>query len=116
MAKEAVGKFVETINKSPDLVKKCRQVMQGSKDAAGFAAFGKENGFQFTLAEAQGYFQELLGTSKPAGLTELQEDALTKVAGGKGEQCMPNKGIAGLGESVRLFRNLGAAPHWTFYR
>lgn len=114
MSKEAVSKFIVAINQSQELIKQCREAVAGSKDAGAFARLGAANGFRFTAADAESYFQELLGAEKPGKLTELDESSLAKAAGGKSEQFMPGRG--GLGDSVKLFRNLGSAPSWSFFR
>lgn len=121
MAKDAVEKFVESINKSPELLKKCKDAVEGSKDAGAFAALGKANGFEFSAAEAAEYFQETLGATKPPALTELGEEDLAKAAGGKdkhtgGRLALSSPELLKLNQSVCLFRGIGHAPAWTFYR
>ncbi len=115
MAKDAVSKFVEAINKSPDLLSRCRGAVHGSTDASGFAALGKECGFHFTPEEAHAYFEEALRASQPGGPAEIGADALGAVSGGfvqlglRGEQSQVR-------QSVLLFRGLGGAPSWSFRR
>ena len=119
MAKDAVGKFVEAINKSPDLLARCKGVTQKSTDASGFAALGKENGFHFTSEEAHSYFEEVLKASQPGDPAAMGDEALGAVSGG---YIAPHGGPGPGGEqsqvrqSVLLFRGLGGAPPWSFRR
>jgi hypothetical protein len=115
MAKDAVGKFVEAINKSPDLLARCKGVIQKSTDASGFAALGKENGFHFTSEEAMAHFEEVLKASQPGDPAAMGDEALGAVSGGFVPPGLKG-GQSQVRQSVLLFRGLGGAPPWSFRR
>ncbi len=115
MSKEAVEKFVEAINGSKELKARFEKAVEGSKDASSFAALGKENAFQFTAEEATAYFKGALGASKPAKLAELDEESLSKAAGGKGVSPANRPALNQLALSVKLFQNMHQAPSWSSF-
>lgn len=116
MAKDAVGKFVEAINKAPDLLARCQVAIKSSTDASGFAALGKENGFDFTSEEAHAYFEEVVKASQPGGPAEMSNGALGGVSGGAFDhEWKPSELQARVRQSVLLFRGLGGAPPWSFH-
>ena len=80
MARQAIEQFITKINNSPELQAKSRDVIQGSQDASGFAALGRENGFEFTRDEAEAYFREALQAGKPGELTDEELDKVLDFA------------------------------------
>jgi predicted ribosomally synthesized peptide with nif11-like leader len=105
MSHEAVGKFVEAINQSPGLKEKCRKVVDGSDDPAGFVALGRANGFEFSEEDARSYFGILLGQPGPG---ELGDQDLAKVAGGFGGADL----LTARYRSQAIFQNLKSTPSW----
>jgi hypothetical protein len=121
MSKEAVGRFVEAVNASPELVRRCRQVVEGSSNAGAFAALGKELGFDFSAAEAEEHFKGILGATKPPMGLELSHAELEKASAAGSKMDRTPKGgrdevQRDLNQSVTLFRNLGKPPAWTFFQ
>ncbi len=105
MSQKVVGEFVAAINASLDLQAKCRKVLEGSSDAAGFAALGRENGFEFTEEDARVCFALALAQPEPV---ELTDEDLANIAGGRGASDM----VADRLQSQDFLRSLGSLPRW----
>lgn len=105
MSRKAVGEFVAAINASLDLQARCRKVLEGSSDAAGFAALGRESGFEFTEEDARIYFAIALTQPEPV---ELTDEDLANIAGGRGASEL----VADRLQSQDLLRSMGSLPRW----
>ncbi len=105
MSHEEVGRFVEAVNRSPELQQRCRAVLVGSEDPGGFTLLGRANGFHFSEEEARSFFGIVLGQPEPR---ELADDDLAKVSGGAGGLALSAARL----QSQALSRNLGGLPAW----
>ena len=105
MSNEEVARFVEAVNRSPELQRQCRDVLVGSEDPGGFTLLGRANGFDFSEEDVRSYFGIVLGQPEPR---ELADDDLARVSGGAGGFAV---GVARL-QSRALFRDLGGTPSW----
>ncbi len=105
MSHEEVARFVEAVNRLPELQRQCRGVLVGSEGPGGFTLLGRANGFDFSEEEARAYFGIVLGQPEPR---ELADDDLAKVSGGAGGFALSAARL----QSQALFRNLGGTPSW----
>ena len=116
MGQQEVGAFVNVVNNSPELMRKCQDALEGSEDPSAFVSLAKENGHDFTEDDARSFFSETFAASRP---TEMSDDELERVAGGKGGgTIMPEDNVNALQSSVNMLGSMDfrRPPRWTGFR